>query len=88
MNFRDNVLSRCHKNKWPARSPDLTPVDLKRRVYENGQLKTKKELSAKIISAAKAITLGSVKSANVSFLKRISHVLSQNSYACLLLINV
>ena len=21
MNFRGNVLSRCHKNKWPARSP-------------------------------------------------------------------
>ena len=62
----------------------FTPVDfwywgeLKRRVYENGQLKTKKELSEKIISAAKAITLGSVKSANVSFLKRISLVLSQN----------
>ena len=41
-------------------------------------LKTKKELYEKFISAAKAITLGSVKSANVSFLKRISHVLSQN----------
>ena len=75
MNFRDNVLSHCHKNKWPVRSPDLTLVDfwywgeLKRRVYENWQLKTKKELSEKIISAAKAITLGSVKSANVSYLK-------------------
>ena len=37
-----------------------------------------KEWSEKIISAAKAITLGCVKSANLSFFERISHVLSQN----------
>ena len=90
MNFGGNFLSRCHRNKWPALSPDLTPADfwywveLKKRVYINGQLKTKKKLSEKTISAAKAITLGSVKLANVSFFKRISHVIKS---LCLFFVN-
>lgn len=60
--FEGRVISRNCEYPWPARSPDLTPMDfwlwpvLKSRVYKDGPPRTMLELRNRIANAAALIT--------------------------------
>ena len=54
--------SKINLLDWPSRSPDLNPIEniwylLERKIYENGQFRTKSELKTAIEAAVEDINL-------------------------------
>lgn len=60
-NFPERWIGRGGPVPWPARSPDLSPLDfflwgcLKSRVYNNGKPDTREELIARIVEAVDSL---------------------------------
>lgn len=60
-NFPERWIGRGGPVHWPARSPDLSPLDfflwgcLKSRVYINGKPDTREELTDRIVEATNSL---------------------------------
>ncbi|KER31346.1 hypothetical protein T265_12999, partial [Opisthorchis viverrini] len=81
----ERVIARGFSNFWPARSPDLTPLDfwfwgmIKARLYHENKPKNLVELSARIKEECARVTLEEVKHAVSHISYRLQLVIEERS---------
>lgn len=84
--FRDNWIGRFGPQKWPARSPDLNPLDffywgfMKNTVFNNQEepVTNLEELRNKILTVSATITVDMLRNVNNSFYNRLGFCLAVN----------
>lgn len=83
-NFPNRWIGRGGPVNWPARSPDLNPLDffywgkLKSRVYNDIPIASTEELKRRILEASSEISPQQVQNSVNEFYNRLGHCLVQN----------
>lgn len=82
--FPNRWIGRGGPIRWPARSPDLTPMDffywpkLKSRVYNHIPITTVDELKRRIVEASNEITPLEIQNSVNEFYNRVGYCLAEN----------